>query len=1534
MQEREDIQEEQNEPKDLPKKKKTFWRRFLIGFSIFLLLAIVTIYILFIFYLNPYVKSQLIQSVKKSTNGLYELEVEDLKINVLSGNLRIEKVILHKNEKIWKKLLKDKPKENHLDLDLSVNKVNVTKIKWWKFWQEKELSIGKVYLEKPDIYFKNHISKYEKRKENLPKKLLKIIKGFTKKLDLQELVIQEANIKAEALADDGSSYHQGDSINVYLKDIDIQTNQETPIENFSIKNYTINFKDYLFKTPDQVYELRIDNFNLSSVDSLITIQDILLKPHSVLNLNQQKNIKKYNATRIDATLLGIDLHGLDFDRLLYKQEVALRKLHFTDLDLKINVDKNLAKKQIQKQQNLKKILRELPFYIRMDTLLLDNSTLNYEVRHKANNEQKLTYHKADSIHVLFKNIALGKAITKENNNKPLYSEGVSVAFKNYEYQTLDGIYRFNIADAKVSSLDSLIRIKRASLKPLVSQEVFASKKYYQTIMTDVKVEDVLAYKIDVERLAYQQEFLLQSLHLYKPDFKAFLDSRKSKKPKQRFQNFEQFLQSIPLFVKMDTLAIHEAKMNFTEFTLKESGQGIAHHKADNINLHIQKIDLGSALQESALENIDTKSLILSLENYNYQSANGIYELELEKLVVSSTKSTIKIDSLKLKPLQVSEEYFDEQIYRKALLDLDIGSIEGEKVDFKRLLLFQEFDWGYLHMNNPNVRLIADKTKPKRPKIRDSLKLAISELALAIEDLAMARDIPKKIYQSPQEKKPKRRLDLRQVLKEIPAFIKIDTFTVNGGSIYYQEKNQKKEKESGMAYHKAENINFIIPQITLGKATTYVEDSSKVQFYSQNILFTLQNYEFKDKNDKYKFNLTNIESSLADSIMLIQELHFRPLLSKDKFIAQHPFRSVFLDAKLKSIQADALDYDRLIFENEFVLNSLSINKPEIELYSDKNKPQKPNKKVKTAEEILRSIPMYISIDTFKVRQAKLEYNEKIPLKNFTTSGFTQHKIGNINLLANNIELALDKSSQKREAPNNLLYSDKIFLTLEDYTFTTPDSTYQVLLDKFESVLTDSTFSLNNLKIKPLQSVETFDETQEYSGMHWEAKIDKVQANQIDFRKLLNNTGYQLEAVFFKDIDLNIYHNKTLPKKQKLKPKTPEEIFKEIHKLVKVDTFALQNITLNYTEKLNYNNEVRLREHTADNINLTFLGIEIDSNSLAKPENLFYSKDIHLSLQNYKTPMLDGFYKISLGSLEASTKDEFIELGGFQYIPTLSKRQFARKKLYQTDRFKASTEKIRLNSLNFRKLINHNEVELHALDINELTLEIYRDKRYVRDSTLHPNMPHLAFQKIPIKFKLDTFRLSNSSIRYTEKVPKGVGEGSVFFTDMNVEALHIDTQADTNTLTNITAEARLLDEGQLHANINIPLNKPTLYCDYSGQLGKMDATFFNQIIENNEHVKIKKGNIHKVKFKSIIQDTLTTGEVAAGYRKLKIQVLRADDHNKKRGFITFLGNWILRGRNNLSKRRHKVGEVEYYRKEYDSFLAVLWRSLATGLVDTLK
>ncbi|MEO1652625.1 MAG: hypothetical protein AAFU64_03685, partial [Bacteroidota bacterium] len=875
------------------------------------------------------------------------------------------------------------------------------------------------------------------------------------------------------------------------------------------------------------------------------------KPQDVFSKDRR------NRVRVNAQ--SIQAQGLDFFRAIYRQEFDLRALQTEGLALEINKlslpQNDPSKAQDQDDPNLieteglKSSLKDLPFYFRCDTVSLLGAYIDYREQNANQPEQLITYHQLDSLYLTFEYLALGKALDKISIQLPLYSRNVNLLFRDYHYQTPDGVYELSIGPTRISSIDSLAQMREISLRPLINKQRYSLLSPYQSILLDAEVDQIDLGDLDIEKLAYEQEFVLGRISINRPQVKAYLDRTKEKKPGQRYQNFEELLQSIPLYIDVDTFEIQQAGVIYEALSpLAVDSVGEERHELKNINLRAFQIQLGQALNRPALAEVDTKSLLLQLSGYEYYPANNRYEISIAGLDVSSGKSYIRLDTVRMKPL-VDEEAFSSQIqYQSSLLDIQVDNIIGEAIDFKKLLMFQEIDWGGLRLVNPVVSVYQDKRKPRRKK-KDSLAVFTSD-SLS-QDSLISRLSSQLQFDIPENDSSKRRFDLvsafftnsirdslffinnpepypiqaddryyntfnrnltdssglRRFLMDIPLYLKIDTLRVLNGTFIFRTQ-EKVEEGSGLSFHFADEINFAIPKIRLGQAT---QDSSFMHFYSGNIFFSLKDYEFKDKNDRYKFRLNGIESSLEDSLLLIKELRFRPLLSQKSFIRKNPYRNTYIDAQLSSIQANAIDIDRLVFDQEFVLNSLFLQKPHVYLYADSRKKDRPRTLArKSLEDLLKSIPFYMKMDTFALKDASLDYKVRHPSNN-GLQALARHYIPKLNLNAQNLELGIDKALVKDQNRNQVFNTDKLLLNVEDYLFLSPDSLYQLSFARLQSKLTDSTLRIEKIKFKPLFSAYQMDSMMSQSYLRPDIEMEAIQVRMADLNRFMKNEEFHFHKI---------------------------------------------------------------------------------------------------------------------------------------------------------------------------------------------------------------------------------------------------------------------------------------------------------------------------------------------------------------------------------------------------------------------------------------
>jgi hypothetical protein len=773
------------------------------------------------------------------------------------------------------------------------------------------------------------------------------------------------------------------------------------------------------------------------------------------------------------------------------------------------------------------------------------------------------------------------------------------------------------------------------------------------------------------------------------------------------------------------------------------------------------------------------------------------------------------------------------------------------------------------------------------------------------------------------------------LAELPVYLKIDTLQVNNAMVKYRAQDFV-EMGSGMASHQAENISCKIFQIQLGKAKNYHSDSTKRVFYSDNVYFTLKNYQFKDKNDLYIFTLQNIEGYLADSILAVDNLHLRPLDKPQDFFKKQAYRRLYSDIELKSIRTNSIDLQRLLFEQELVIKSLHLNKPQARFLNDKNLPVLALQKRFNLADILQKMPFYLQIDTFAIEDALWEYTEWQTADNQQDT--IRHRVERIDLMAYEVRLGLDKS--KSPLPDSTqatqwLHSRNFSFQLENYQSLTPKRDYQLGFQKLAYLPEKALIRIENLHYLPKKTLAEWQKNPANTHLWAKILIPRVEIKSYDLEKLVSNPNWQLESLKLQAPSFEFYQALA-----KSKPSLGNQL--KIPYQIQIDSLKIEAGQLDYKQEIAETWETRVQTHSLPQIDLQLFQFQLDSTILSREDRFLGAKNFDLKAQNYQTAFRENIYHLKIGAIQANSQQADLQLDRLELRPfrqtdwdTLANRNvFFWQKGKQTEFFDSTlAQQVQVKGLNYLKLLNEREFSANQLTINELNTSIFRDKRWEDDANKIPLMLNQKFQQIPFPIKIDTLEVRQSRLHFTQRVPNAEEYGHIFFSNIHLKAFPINNGA-SKTVTTFQTQARLMGEGLLNLNLQINLMNPQLFCNYQGSLGAMNAQILNEIIEANRPIRVKNGLIQEIKFKVLLVDKLADGEVEAGYKRLRIQFLKPDDHEKKRGFITFWANVFLKNRNNLEKNRHKVGKVNYTRTNDDGFFAVIWRALATGLMDTLK
>ncbi|MBK6995214.1 MAG: hypothetical protein IPH31_09895 [Lewinellaceae bacterium] len=355
--------------------------------------------------------------------------------------------------------------------------------------------------------------------------------------------------------------------------------------------------------------------------------------------------------------------------------------------------------------------------------------------------------------------------------------------------------------------------------------------------------------------------------------------------------------------------------------------------------------------------------------------------------------------------------------------------------------------------------------------------------------------------------------------------------------------------------------------------------------------------------------------------------------------------------------------------------------------------------------------------------------------------------------------------------------------------------------------------------------------------------------------------------------------------------------------------------------------------ADSIALNLSNINIVANDTTTIGRALYSEYISLSLHNYELYPTGDLYGYRINSAIINGQKELTSLEGITILPKASDADFMQRLSIRTPRLKIRMQEILINKLDLFRALHKKELNMESVIVESARIDVYQNKNL--PLSRHKRMPHELFRSIKPYLNIDTILLRNSNILYTEY--HGDQEGQIEFEKVNGVILNItnDTlKMSDATPARIDARAELMGAGLLDLSLQIPLLSPSFRCDYSANLGKIDITYLNRLVEDQNKFRVESGKAESMILKVQVRNGVAQGTLEATYDDLKISVLRKKDGSKKK-MISVVANIILRGKNERGSENKpfKVANIYYRREPTDGILRYIWRSAQTGLLETL-
>ena len=734
-------------------------------------------------------------------------------------------------------------------------------------------------------------------------------------------------------------------------------------------------------------------------------------------------------------------------------------------------------------------------------------------------------------------------------------------------------------------------------------------------------------------------------------------------------------------------------------------------------------------------------------------------------------------------------------------------------------------------------------------------------------------------------------------------IQVDSINVKSARVNYQ--NFIKDKTRSFL---EDNVTVSVKNFFINEATVSNRINS---FFSEELDLSLANYVFNIGNGKYTIQADGINFNTSSEEIITKNVRLSPssaFSDKTKVTANIPILSF-----------QGLDLEAFLFDNTLSLQKVGLMGSSVELLIDNDRKEEATQTDRIRIRGERTLPKNISnvaIDTIETVDAKFSLA-------FKEQG-TQRELINTQINLKVFDFSLDSAKiQKGEIVG---FFDGITLDLDEFWLTLSDSVHQVTFSKVELDTKYDGVLINNFRVIPrdLGGKPGFPV---FSG-HIPTILIKVNS----LTEIQASKDIWLKQLRLYRPDLEVFLDEVkAPKKEKQQKEEGKELFE----FFQVDDFEIVEGNFSIFDK---DGSKKPRYFNA--VNFEVLGTRIDLQNLDQLDpNALLNQDFKFSLPNYEILLKDSLNKLTVGLITINNNE--IRISDLNFSPRVGRYHYGRTVGKQTDVMDIHVPLLVLDKPDYDRFLEHEVLAAKSLKVSDVNANMFRDKRYPRETGIYRPMPQELMRNAGLELRLDTFVIENATIRYSEFFEKGMVPGELLFTHINAGLYPFHLSKNENSYPLV--ESFMLATAKLNEVADMNLQGHLFFEDpypmtINAQLGEFDMKTLNSILETNAFVNIDRGTVNGADWSFVADNDKAVGNMSFLYSDLRLVLLNGKTLQRAKGrdaILTFvLNTFAVRSNNPRRYLRKPIEGKIYQERDKEKFIFnYWWKTTFSGLKGSL-
>lgn len=327
------------------------------------------------FYYAKIIRTYLIETVNRESKGLYQVEIGSLSLNLLAGNLTIDRFSLlpdtafyraHSNTDTLSPLL----------IQLTVKEFRIRDFHIMDALKQRKIEVQRIRFIGPEVtVFRMKMPeevKEGKRKEKMTS--IPLPKGLTS-VQIMEFIIETAKLEFVDCSHDSITRNSFPVCDIFIKNILVDSAHTGKRRLFNADDISIKLGAYSLTMKNGMNKVSFGEIGLSSASREVYIKDFHLEP--LFSKHDYTRKLGYQTDWMDIRINDLRFQRMDLRKLLFEGKLHAGLLEIDTLILDDYRDKRVAVRPGFKPPMPQDGIRNLKTYLCIDTVLLKGGKASY-----------------------------------------------------------------------------------------------------------------------------------------------------------------------------------------------------------------------------------------------------------------------------------------------------------------------------------------------------------------------------------------------------------------------------------------------------------------------------------------------------------------------------------------------------------------------------------------------------------------------------------------------------------------------------------------------------------------------------------------------------------------------------------------------------------------------------------------------------------------------------------------------------------------------------------------------------------------------------------------------------------------------------------------------------------------------------------------------------------------------------------------------------------------------------------------------------